>query len=76
MRVVGQFGKDRGQCEAYGAFFAHPEADCILQEYPSKLETIYVLGLELVGLVDVRKPFRGGTRKASSIRSSPKPSAR
>lgn len=36
----GQIGMDRVQCEEHGPFFAHPEADCILLDYPSKLERI------------------------------------
>jgi len=34
----GPLGKDRLQCGEHGPFFAHPEADSILLQYPSKLE--------------------------------------
>jgi hypothetical protein len=34
----GQFGKDRIQCDEHGPYFEYSEADCILLDYPSKLE--------------------------------------
>jgi hypothetical protein len=55
----GQFGYDRLQSDEKGPFFAHPEADCIVLEYPTKLEQFPFFAATLARLAYDESDFEG-----------------